>query len=237
MMTPSSGTAFLIARAARQTRLSGLTASEPTGSRRAGSVYGKSATAGMPSFAARSAARTASSSERRSTPGIEAIPCRTRSPSIRNSGQIRSSTVRVVSRTRRRDQSARRLRRIRRPPRIASMSGSVVRSAEKRERSLVMPNLPSTIGADHITFVEARGESQMIAARDEITTVAPQPDRYQIALFYYEIVLALLMMALGLRQWAVIVGLTAGTFEAMPVVVKIATMYLAVADLAAAVGL
>jgi len=100
-----------------------------------------------------------------------------------------------------------------------------------------MPNLPSTIGADHITFVEARGESQMIAARDEITTVAPQPDRYQIALFYYEIVLALLMMALGLRQWAVIVGLTAGTFEAMPVVVKIATMYLAVADLVAAVGL
>jgi hypothetical protein len=77
----------------------------------------------------------------------------------------------------------------------------------------------------------------MIAARDEITTVAPQPDRYQIALFYYEIVLAILMMALGLGQWAVIVGLMPGAFEAMPVVAKIATMYLAVADLVAAVGL
>jgi hypothetical protein len=77
-----------------------------------------------------------------------------------------------------------------------------------------------------------------MAAKDEITTVAPQPDRYQIALFYYEILLALLMMGLGLRQWALIVGLLGrGIFEAMPVATKIMTMYLAVADLVAAVGL
>jgi hypothetical protein len=76
-----------------------------------------------------------------------------------------------------------------------------------------------------------------MAARDEITTVAPQPDRYQVALFYYEIVLAVLMMALGLRQWALIVGVVAGSFDAMPAAGKIVTMYLAVADLVAAVGL
>ena|SRR5436190_5504323 len=76
-----------------------------------------------------------------------------------------------------------------------------------------------------------------MAARDEITTVAPLPDRFQIALFYYEIALALLMMGLGLRQWALIVGVLGASLEALPTATKIATMYLAVADLVAAVGL
>jgi hypothetical protein len=55
-----------------------------------------------------------------------------------------------------------------------------------------------------------------MAARDEITTVAPLPDRFQIALFYYEIVLALLMMGLGLRQWALIVVVLGSSFDADP---------------------
>ena len=48
------------------------------------------------------------------------------------------------------------------------------------------------------------------------------------------------MMLLGLRQWAIIVGIIAGPagmFEAMPTPWKIATMHLAVVDLVASVGL
>jgi hypothetical protein len=76
-----------------------------------------------------------------------------------------------------------------------------------------------------------------MATRNEMTTVAPQPDRYRFALTYYEIALAVAMMGLGLWRWAVIVGLLAGTFDAMSAPVKVATMFLAVADLVAAVGL
>ena len=65
----------------------------------------------MVSLAARSAARTASSTESRSTPGIESTGARTFEPSTRNSGQIRSSVVSTFSRTMRRAHSARRLRR------------------------------------------------------------------------------------------------------------------------------
>ena len=46
---------------------------------------------GMSSLAARSAARTASSIESRSTPGMEATGLRAFVPSTTNSGQIRSS--------------------------------------------------------------------------------------------------------------------------------------------------
>src|ERR1700687_3528023 len=109
-MMPMSGAADLMARTARQTRLPGLSASLAASSRRAGLVLGKSAMAGSPSEVASSAALTARSIERRSTPGIAAIADRLASPSMRKIGQIRSSVVRVVSRTRRRDQPARRLR-------------------------------------------------------------------------------------------------------------------------------
>ena len=67
---------------------------------------------GMVSFAARSAARTMSSTESRSTPGIEATGARR--PSVTNSGQIRSSVESTLSRTMRRAHSLRRLRRGRR---------------------------------------------------------------------------------------------------------------------------
>jgi hypothetical protein len=73
-------------------------------------------------------------------------------------------------------------------------------------------------------------------ARDEMTTVAPRPDTYRVALFYYEIALAALMLGLGLWQWSIIVGISRG-FEAMPAAGKIATMVLAVADVVAGAGL
>src|SRR5258707_10057932 len=96
---------------ARHPKLSGWTASLPPWSRRFGSVYGNSARQGIASAAARSASRTASSTDSRSTPGIEATGTRVFTPSTRNSGQIRSYVLSSCSRTRRRDHSALRLRR------------------------------------------------------------------------------------------------------------------------------
>src|SRR5947209_3129335 len=75
----------------------------------------------MPSSAARTASRTAWSTESRATPGIEATGTRTFAPSTMNSGQIRSSVVSTFSRTMRRAHSDLRLRRMR----VVSSSGSV----------------------------------------------------------------------------------------------------------------
>ena len=56
----------------------------------------------------------------RKTPGMAAISSRRLSPSMTKIGQIRSSTVSLFSCTRRRDQSALRMRRSRREPVISS---------------------------------------------------------------------------------------------------------------------
>jgi hypothetical protein len=64
--------------------------------------------------------------------------------------------------------------------------------------------------------------------------------RLALVLNIYGRVMAAVMMVLGLRQWAIIVGVIegqAGAFEAMPTPWKIATMHLAVVDLVASVGL
>ena len=64
--------------------------------------------------------------------------------------------------------------------------------------------------------------------------------RYEVALDYYQIGLSVLMMLLGLHQWAVILGImpgATGTFQAMSTAWKIATMHLSVVDLVASVGL
>ena len=60
-----------------------------------------------------------------------------------------------------------------------------------------------------------------------------------MTLDYYVMALALVMMLLGLRQWAVILGVLPGdgTFEAMSTAWKLATMHMAVVDLVASVGL
>ena len=79
-----------------------------------------------------------------------------------------------------------------------------------------------------------------MAHDDPSMTPEVERDRFDIALDYYLIALSVLMMLLGLRQWAVILGIipgTPGAFEAMAAHWKIATMYLSVIDLVASVGL
>lgn len=79
-----------------------------------------------------------------------------------------------------------------------------------------------------------------MALNQDFTTAAPPKSRVEIAFDRYLIALSVLMMLLGLRQWAIILGLLSGpegTFEVMPMPWKIATMNLAVADLVASVGL
>ena len=99
-----------------------------------GRCWERARSPGMPRDAARSAARTASSIASRSTPGIERDRLAVLSPSIRKSGQIRSSVVSRFSRTSRRDQSALRLRRGRCVRRAASGAASVAtRTREGRE--------------------------------------------------------------------------------------------------------
>ena len=64
--------------------------------------------------------------------------------------------------------------------------------------------------------------------------------RPEVALDIFLIALSALMMLLGLRQWAIILGILSGTtgpFEAMAASWKVATMYLSVIDLVASVGL
>ena len=68
----------------------------------------------MPSFAASSAAWAAKSTDSRSTPGMEAMGTRLFSPSITNSGQMKSAGESAVSATSARDQAWRRKRRMRR---------------------------------------------------------------------------------------------------------------------------
>ena len=92
----------------------------------------------MPSLAARSASRTASSIDTRSTPGIEAIAMRWRAPSTTNSGQIRSSAVGAFSRTIRRTHGARRLRRGRT---ARSSVAGVAAAVPARKASIGRPNL------------------------------------------------------------------------------------------------
>ena len=64
--------------------------------------------------------------------------------------------------------------------------------------------------------------------------------RYLKTLEIYGRVLSVVLMLFGLRQWAVIVGVASspgGPFELMTSPWQLATMYLAVIDLVAAVGL
>ncbi len=73
-----------------------------------------------------------------------------------------------------------------------------------------------------------------------MTTPEPAPHRQSATLDYYLMALAVVMMLLGLRQWAVIVGVMdagGGSFEAMSTAWKLATMHMAVVDPVAAVGL
>ncbi len=76
--------------------------------------------------------------------------------------------------------------------------------------------------------------------REKRPVAEPDSKRYLKTLDIYGRVLAIVLMLFGLRQWAVIVGVAAspgGAFETMSVAWQLATMYLAVADLVASVGM
>lgn len=76
--------------------------------------------------------------------------------------------------------------------------------------------------------------------REKRPAVELDSKRYLKTLDIYGRVLAIILMLFGLRQWAVIVGVAAspgGPFETMSVAWQLATMYLAVADLVASVGM
>lgn len=80
----------------------------------------------------------------------------------------------------------------------------------------------------------------MMMIRDNGSDIDQDGHRYARALDIYGRVLSVVLLTLGLRQWAVIVGVASspgGAFETMSVAWQLATMYLAVVDLVAAVGL
>lgn len=76
--------------------------------------------------------------------------------------------------------------------------------------------------------------------KENSAKTALSEDRIATTIAIYGRAIAVVMMLLGLRHWAVIVGVVdspVGSFEAMPTDWKLATMHLAVVDLVAAVGL
>lgn len=79
-----------------------------------------------------------------------------------------------------------------------------------------------------------------MAARERRAAAEPNPVPYDRILGVYLRALSVAMLLLGLRQWAIIMGIISGgvgPFESMPAEWEIATMHLAVVDLVAAVGL
>ena len=75
---------------------------------------------------------------------------------------------------------------------------------------------------------------------EDISAQTPERNRFEVTLDYYLIGLSVMMMLLGLRQWAIIMGVLSsgeGSFEAMAPALKFSTMYFAAIDLVAAVGL
>ena len=64
--------------------------------------------------------------------------------------------------------------------------------------------------------------------------------RYLKTMDIYGRIISVVLLVFGLREWAVIIGVASsfgGDFEAMTVAWRLATMYLAVVNLVAAVGL
>ena len=79
-----------------------------------------------------------------------------------------------------------------------------------------------------------------MSSLEDISVKEPERNRFEVTLDYYSIGLSVLLMVLGLRHWAVIIGMLESStvaFEAMSQEWQIGTMHLAVVDLVAAVGL
>jgi hypothetical protein len=85
-----------------------------------------------------------------------------------------------------------------------------------------------------------KGGAMTIREKNQAEAQAPKPSRYPLAIDIYARVMAAILMLLGLRHWAVIIGIMAGdggTFEQMTSTWQLATVHLAVIDLVASVGL
>ena len=154
-----------MARMARQTRLSGLSASVPSSSRRAGIGIGKQREAGNGQLgrplggAHRLVDRQPLDARHRGDRRADSLP------STRNSGQIRSSVVSTCSRTMRRAHSARRLRRGRIAQIERARAGCFgLAPARARLRSSGRPNLIAIERAP--------------CARLAFTSVYPRPARH-----------------------------------------------------------
>jgi hypothetical protein len=79
-----------------------------------------------------------------------------------------------------------------------------------------------------------------MSTNNDMATAKLERSRNEVALDGYQIALSVMMMLLGLHQWAIIVGFvdgTTGPFQDMTTSWKIATMHLSVVDLVASVGL
>jgi hypothetical protein len=79
-----------------------------------------------------------------------------------------------------------------------------------------------------------------MTARENRPAADHESKRYVKTLDIYGRVLSIVLMLFGLRQWGVIVGVAdspGGAFETMSVAWQLATMYLAVVDLVASVGM
>ncbi|MEO8667561.1 MAG: DUF6163 family protein [Bauldia sp.] len=89
-------------------------------------------------------------------------------------------------------------------------------------------------------IVDPPGLHALMSSNERVPAAGPAPVRYRRILDTYLRGLSVILMLLGLRQWAVIMGLVGsagGPFETMTTAWKLATMELAVVDLVAAVGL
>ncbi len=84
------------------------------------------------------------------------------------------------------------------------------------------------------------GLCMTIREKNQTASPPPRVNRYPLAIDIYARVMSVVIMLLGLRQWAIILGVMAGAggmFEAMSTPWQVATMHLAVIDLVASVGL
>ena len=142
VITARSGATSLIARMARLPMFSGSQARSQPSVFRSGSECGKMQIAGMPRFIARSAARFAPSSVRRSTPGIEGISPSLPATSVTKIGQIRFWVETWRSAVSARRAGVRRSRR-RRVAGKGAMMGVAGMGASCRDSGLLATTAPS----------------------------------------------------------------------------------------------
>ena len=79
-----------------------------------------------------------------------------------------------------------------------------------------------------------------MSSQDLLNQEAPRKSRIDVLLPRYVIALSVVMMLMGLRQWAVIIGMIpgpTGTFQDMTTAWAVVTVHIAVVDVIVSVGL